>query len=104
MLSDKPRKSLELITYIGSNISSTENDVNIRIVKAWCAIDMLSIIWKSSLSDKLKLDFIPAAAVSVLLYECTSNAWKRSSMGIIQEFASCFEQNLEVTPHKKGIV
>ena len=31
----------------GSNISSTESDINICIAKSWTAIDRLSIIWKS---------------------------------------------------------
>ena len=30
--------------YLGSNISSTESNVNIRIRKAWIIIDKLSII------------------------------------------------------------
>ena len=30
----------------GSNISSTERDVNIRIGKVWTAIDRLSFKWK----------------------------------------------------------
>ena len=34
-------------TYLGSSVSSTEIDVNIRQVKALTAIDWLSIIWKS---------------------------------------------------------
>ena len=36
------RKSLKLVDqfpYIGSNISSTENDVNLSIFKTWTAID-----------------------------------------------------------------
>ena len=32
-------------------VSSTENDINIRLAKAWIATDGLSIIWKSGLSD-----------------------------------------------------
>ena len=41
--------------------------------KAWTAIDRLSIIWKSSLTDKMKRSFFQAAVVSILLYGCT--AW-----------------------------
>ena len=43
-----------------------------RLTKAWTAIDRLSIIWKSNLSDKMKCSFFQAAVVSILLYGCTT--------------------------------
>ena len=45
---------------------------NTRLTKAWTAIDRLSIIWKSDLTDKMKRSFFQAAVVSILLYGCTS--------------------------------
>ena len=39
---------------------------------AWTAIDRLSIIWKSDLTDKMKRSFFQAAVVSILLYGCTT--------------------------------
>ena len=39
--------------------------------KAWTAIDKLSIIWKSDLTDKMKRSFFQAAIMSILLYGCT---------------------------------
>ena len=36
------------------------------------AIDKLSIIWKSDLTDKMKRSFFQAAVVSILLYGCTT--------------------------------
>ena len=53
-LSGKPIKSVNQFTNLCSNISSTESDVQIHLVKVWTAIDWLSIIWKSDLSDKIK--------------------------------------------------
>ena len=50
-------------TYLGSNISSTESDVNICLAKEWPAINRLLIIWISDLSDKIKWDFFQAVAV-----------------------------------------
>ena len=44
-------------TYLGSCVSSTESDINIPLAKARNAIDRLSIMWKSDLSDKIKRDF-----------------------------------------------
>ena len=67
--------SLRLVdkfTYLGSSVSSTENDIDTRLTKAWTAIDRLSIIWKSDLTDEMKRSFFQAAVVSTLLYGCTT--------------------------------
>ena len=53
-LDGKPLKLIDWFSHLGSNISSTEGDINIRIGKAWTAIDELQIIWKSDVSDKIK--------------------------------------------------
>ena len=66
-LRDKPLKLVDQFTYLGSNISSTESDVNIDKEKEWIAIDRLSIKWKSGLAEKRKRDFL-----QVLLYGCTT--------------------------------
>ena len=55
-----------------SSVSSTEKDIDTRLTKAWTAIDRLSIIWKSDLTDKMKRSFFQAAVVSILLYGCTT--------------------------------
>ena len=39
-------KLVDKFTYLGSNVSSTKNDINTRLAKAWTAIDRLSVIWK----------------------------------------------------------
>ena len=59
-------------TYLGSSVSSTEADIDTRLTKAWTAIDKLSVIWKSDLTDKMKRSFFQAAVVSILLYGCTT--------------------------------
>ena len=41
------------------------------LTKVWTAIDRLSIIWKSDMTDKMKRSFFQAAVVSILLYGCT---------------------------------
>ena len=71
-LDGKRLKVVDNFTYLGSDISSTERDINTRIGKAWTAMDRLSTIWKSDLTDKLKREFFQAVAVSVLLYGCTT--------------------------------
>ena len=40
--------------------------------KSWTGIDKLLIIWKFDLSDKIKYNFFQTAAVSLLLYRCTT--------------------------------
>ena len=74
-LSGKPIKLVDKFTYLGSSISSTERDVNIRLVKAWTAVNRLSIIWKSDLSDKIIRDF-SKLWLSILLYGCTG--WRQT--------------------------
>ena len=67
--------SLRLVdkfTYLGSSVSSTENDIDTQLTKAWTAIDRLSIIWKSDLTDEMKCSFFQAVVVSILLYGCTT--------------------------------
>ena len=59
-------------TYLGSSVESTEKDIETRLTKAWTAINRLSIIWKSHLTDKMKRSFFQAAVTSILLYGCTT--------------------------------
>ena len=65
-------KLVDKFTYQGSSVSSTETDINTRLTKAWTAINGLSVIWKSDLTDKIKRSFFQAAIVSILLYGCTT--------------------------------
>ena len=66
-LSGRPLKLVIKFTYLGSNISSSESDINIFLVKAWNLIDM----WKFNFSDEIKQDFFQVVAVSILLCRCT---------------------------------
>ena len=65
-------KLVDKFTYLGSSVSSTEKVINTRLTKAWTAIDRLSIIWKSDLTDKMKRSLFQVAVVSILLYGCTT--------------------------------
>ena len=74
-ISTLDRTSLKLIdkfTHWGSSASSTEKDINTRLTKAWTAINKLSIIWKSAMTDIMKRNFFQAVVVSILLYGCTT--------------------------------
>ena len=67
-----PLKLVDKFTYLGSSASSTEKGIDKRLTKAWTAINRLTIIWKSDLTDKMKRSFFQAAVESILLYGCTT--------------------------------
>ena len=46
--------------------------IDTQLTKTWTAINRLSVIWKSDLTDKMKCSFFQAAIVSILLYGCTT--------------------------------
>ena len=71
-LEGTPLKLVDKFTYLGSSVESTEKDIETRLTKAWTAINRLSIIWKSDLTDKMKRSFFLAAVTSILLYGCTT--------------------------------
>ena len=71
-LDGTPLKLVDKFTYRGSSVASTEKDIETRLTKAWTAINRLSIIWKSDLTDKMKRSFFQAAVTSILLYGCTT--------------------------------
>ena len=43
-LSGSSRKLLDKFTYLGSSVSSNKTDIDMRLAKAWTAIDRLSVI------------------------------------------------------------
>ena len=87
--------SLKLFTYLGSSVSSTETNINTRLAKSGTAIDRLSVIWKSDLTNKIKRSVFKAVVVSKLLYDCTT--WtlnKRTEKKL----------DFEAAPHKSAAV
>ena len=71
-LEGTPLKLVDKFTYLGSSVESTEKDIETRLTKAWTAINRLSTIWKSDLTNKMKRSFFQAAVTSILLYGCTT--------------------------------
>ena len=76
-LDETPLKLVDEFTYLGSSVESTEKDIDARLTKAWTAINRLSIIWKSDLTDKMKRSFFQADVASTLLYGCTTWTLKK---------------------------
>ena len=88
-LNDRSLKLVDKCTYLGSSVSSTENDINTQLAKAWTAINSLSVIWKSDLSDKIKRIFFKQ---QLCQYYCMDaphghwlNIWRESLATIAQE-------------------
>ena len=107
-LEGTPLKLVDKFTYLGSNVASTENDIDTRLTKAWTAINRLSIIWKSDLTDKIKRSFFQAAVTSILLYGCTTwiltKTVGEARRQLHKNAASNLEQVLAATPHKTPTV
>ena len=61
-LEGTPLKLVDKFTYLGSSVESNEKDIETRLMKAWTAINRLSIIWKSDLTDKMKRSFFQAVS------------------------------------------
>ena len=47
-------KEVNDFKYLGSYIASTSHDIDIRLGKAWGALNKMDKIWKSELPDELK--------------------------------------------------
>ena len=106
-ISTQDGTSLKLVdnfTYLGSSVSSTEKDIDTRLTKAWTAIDKLSIIWKSDLTDKMK-QFLPSSgridtAIWMHYLDAYKTARKKARQQLHKNAASNIEQILEAIPHK----
>ena len=99
-----PLKLVEKFTYLESNVSSTENDIDTRLTKALTAINRLSIIWKSDLIDKMKR-FLPGSwridtAVWMHYLDANKTAGEEARRQLHKNVASNIEQVLAATLHK----
>ena len=73
-----PLKLVDKFTYLGSSVSSTEKDIDTRLTKAWTAINRLSIVWKSNLTDKMKRSFFQEAVrIDTAIWMATWTLTKR---------------------------
>ena len=95
-------KLVDKFTYLGSGVSSNEKDIDTRLTKAWKAIDRLSIIWKSDLTDKRKRSFFQAAVVSILLdyMDANKTAGEEARRQLHKNVASNIKQVLAATPNE----
>ena len=72
MLKGGSLKLVDKFTYLRSSISSMESNINTWLAKVWTAVDRLSIICRSDLSEKIGCNFFQVVVASILLYGCTT--------------------------------
>ena len=90
-------KLVDKFTCLGSSISSTETVINTRLTKAWTAINRLSVIQKSDLTDKMKRNFFSKQRSCRCCYMDALTAISKNA-------ASNIEQVVEAAPHKVAAV
>ena len=79
------------------------------LTKVWTAVDRLSFIWKSDLSNTIKHNFFQIAVTSILLYGCTiwtltKRIAKKLEEKVHKNATSYSEQILEATSHETAAV
>ena len=88
-LNSSSLKLVDKFTYLGSSVSSTEKHINTRLAKAWTAINKLSVIWKSDLTDEIKRSFPKQRSCRYCYMDALHgrqlNVWRKSLTAITQE-------------------
>ena len=93
-------KLVDEFTYLGSSVSSTEKDIDTRLMKAWTAIDRLSIIWKSDLPGSGGIDI----AIWMHYLDANKTAEEEARRQLHKNVEGNIEQVLAATPHKTPAV
>ena len=97
-------KQVDKFTYLRRSVSSTETDINTQLAKALTAIERLSAMWKSDLTDKIKQSFFQAAIIwmhySDTIWMYGEKAWQQLHYNAV----SNIEQILEAAPNKAAVV
>ena len=90
------------LTYLGSSVSSIEKRHRHTANEAWTAIDKLSVIWKSDLTDKMKRSFFQVVDTAVWMHQLDANktARKEARRQLHKDVAGNIEQVLAATTHK----
>ena len=74
----------------------------------WTAIDRLTTIWKSYISNKIKHEFLQTIAMPEQLYGYITWAlmkcFEKSSMRTIKDLVCCFKQIPEAASYKTAVV
>ena len=102
-------KLVNKFTFLGSSVSSAENDINMHVAKSWTTLDCLSIIWKSDLSVEIKRNFFPTSgSINSTIWMHLVDADKAYRVKARQELhknaTSYIEQIQEATSFKTAAV
>ena len=81
-------------TYLGG-LTDTTNDMNVRIGKAWGAVNALTKVWKSPVRKKTKVKVFKQTAESILLYG--SESWAMSKHELHKDAKSCLQRTFNNT-------
>ena len=92
-------KLVDRFTYFGSNISSTETDVNTPFVKVWNAIDELSIIRKSYKKRILSTCSCVHNTIWMHHMDTSKTYWENAKWELYKNVMHCLEQILEAVHH-----
>ena len=88
-LNGRSLKLVDKFTYLRNSTSSIKNDINTWLAKAWTAINRLSVIWKSDLSDEIKRSFSKQWSYQYCCMDaphgCWLSVWRESLTEIAQE-------------------
>ena len=108
-LDGTPLKLVDKFTYLGNSVASTEKNIDTRLTKAWTAINRLSIIWKSDLTNKMKCSFFHGSGrinTAIWMHYMDSNKTteEEARWQLHKNAASNLEQVLAATPHKTPTV
>ena len=68
ILNGSSLKLVDKFSYLESSISSTKNDINTQLAKAWIAINRLLVIWKSDMTNKIKQFFPSSSCVDTAIW------------------------------------
>ena len=83
-------------------------NIDTRLTKAWTAINRLSIIWKSDLTDKMKRSFFRERRIDTAIWmhnmDSNKTAGEEARRQLHKNAASNLEQFLAATPHKTPTV
>ena len=98
-------KLMYKFTYLGSSVSSTENDINTQLAKARAANDGLSVIWKSDLTDRIKHSFFQTNPAIWMLYVDPVKTYReKARRQLHKNTTSNIEQVQEATLHKTAAI
>ena len=101
-------KLVDKFTYPRNSVSSTENDTNMWQAKACTAIDRISVIWKSVLSDEIKFIFLSCGWVHTTIWMHHMDAdlayREKSNREVYKNATSYTEKILEATSNKTAAV